>query len=373
MLFFIAGCFVPAFLVSLVATFMISRCAQSWGLLDHPAARKVHTTPTPLGGGIGIWLGVVLPLAGVQLTTWVLTRSPEVPSWFPAEVAQHLDGVLYRSGQMWGIVAAGTILALMGLLDDVRNIPWLPRLVVQVLVAAALVIEGGVQATVFVPLPWVGALLTAVWIIVLVNAFNFLDNMDGLSGGIALIASLMFAAVMLTSTSEPHWLVGGVLLTLSGALCGFLCLNWPPARIFMGDSGSYFVGLMLACSTVLGTFYDFEANGSGDKKHVILAPLFILAVPLYDFLTVIWIRLRQRRSPFHPDKSHFSHRLVEMGFTPRDAVLTIHLATLTTGLGALILFRVSDWTASLLIFALICCVLAIVAILETVGRQGNEK
>ncbi|HID24797.1 MAG TPA: undecaprenyl/decaprenyl-phosphate alpha-N-acetylglucosaminyl 1-phosphate transferase, partial [Planctomycetaceae bacterium] len=228
----------------------------------------------------------------------------------------------------------------------------------------------GVRATVFVPYPWVGLFLSVLWILVLINAFNFLDNMDGLSSGIAFISSALFAAIMLVGTSEPHWLVGGVLLVLAGALAGFLWFNWPPARVFMGDSGSYFIGLMLACATLLGTFYEFETSG-GEHRHVILAPVFILAVPLYDFCSVILIRLREGRSPFHPDKSHFSHRLVQMGFAPRNAVLTIHLATLTTGLGGLLLYRVRDWFSALLIAFLIACVLAIVGILETVGRGAN--
>jgi UDP-GlcNAc:undecaprenyl-phosphate GlcNAc-1-phosphate transferase len=154
---------------------------------------------------------------------------------------------------------------------------------------------------------------------------------------------------------------------LVGALAGFLCHNRPPARIFMGDSGSYFVGLMMATMSIRGTFYE----ASSGSEHVILAPLCILAVPLYDFCSVMVIRLRQRRSPFHPDKSHFSHRLVELGLKPPKAVLTIHLATLTTGLGGLLLYQVPGWSGAMMVIALIGCVLAIIAILETVARKRN--
>ena len=369
MLFFVAACVLPAFFISCLTTAVMRKWAPKLDLVDRPAERKVHVTATPLGGGIAIWLGVVVPLAAVQATAWILTRNDAAPQWLPAGIAVHLEGVLFRSGQMWSILAAGTILAVLGLIDDLRGLPWLPRLLVQLCVATGLVAWGDVRATLFVPLPWLGAAATAVWIIVLVNAFNFLDNMDGLSSGIALIASILFAVIMLTSR-EPHWLVGGVLLVLAGSLIGFLFHNWPPARIFMGDSGSYFIGLVLACMAVLGTFYEYEDNNQ-PGKHVILAPLCILAIPLYDFASVMLIRILERRSPFHPDKSHFSHRLVEMGLKPRDAVLTIHLATLTTGLGALLLFRVDDWAAAFLVVALIASVLAIVAILETVGRKNN--
>jgi len=365
-LVFVAACILPSFAITFVATAMVRVLAPRWGLLDKPNTRKVHETPTVLGGGIGIWLGVVLPISAVQTLAWIFVDAGELPQWIPAGLAEHVEGVLYRSGQMWAILAAGTVLACMGLIDDMTNLAWQPRLAIQVCVAVALV-AGGVRATVFVSPSWLGMLLTVGWILVLVNAFNFIDNMDGLSSGIALIASLLFAAVMLSATAEPRWLVGGVLLVLSGSLAGFLCHNWPPARIFMGDSGSYFIGLLLATMTVVGTFYDEQV----ESRHVILAPLCVLAVPLYDFCSVVLIRIRQRRSPFHPDKSHFSHRLVELGLSPRDAVLTIHLATLTTGLGALLLYKVPGWPGAWLVVALIACVLAIVAILETVGRVSN--
>ncbi|MCA9068038.1 MAG: undecaprenyl/decaprenyl-phosphate alpha-N-acetylglucosaminyl 1-phosphate transferase, partial [Planctomycetaceae bacterium] len=211
------------------------------------------------------------------------------------------------------------------------------------------------------------------WYLVLINVFNFLDNMDGLFFCIALIASLLFSVVMLTGTSEPRWLVGGALLVLAGSISGFLFFhNWPPARIFMGDSGSYFIGLLLASLTMLGTYY--EHTEVETSRHVILAPLCILAVPLYDISSVILIRLKQGRSPFQPDKSHFSHRLVELGLKPSRAVLTIYLATLTTGLGGLLLYQVEDWTGALLVALLISCVLAMIGILETAGRRvANGK
>ena len=194
---------------------------------------------------------------------------------------------------------------------------------------------------------------------------NFLDNMDGLSAGIGVIASLMSAGILLLMVREAHWCVAFVLLILSGSLSGFLVWNRPPASIFMGDSGSNLIGFLLATLTVTGSFY--QQSGS---RHVILAPLCILAIPLYDFVTVILIRLKAGRSPFHGDKSHFSHRLVELGLRPARAVLTIHLATLMTGLGGLLLYKVVDWTGAWLIIALICCVLSLVSILETVGRRS---
>ena len=146
---------------------------------------------------------------------------------------------------------------------------------------------------------------------------------------------------------------------------GILSMESAPASIFMGDCGSNLIGFLLATLTVTGTFY--ERTGS---RHVMLAPLCVMAVPLYDFCTVIFIRLKQGRSPFHGDKSHFSHRLVELGLKPAHAVLTIHLTTAMTGLGALLLYRVPDWNGAALVIALIFMILSIIAILETVGRRS---
>jgi UDP-GlcNAc:undecaprenyl-phosphate/decaprenyl-phosphate GlcNAc-1-phosphate transferase len=369
MIFFVLACVVPSFLISLCVTAAMRLLAPRIGLIDLPAARKVHKIPTPLGGGIGIVAGVVVPLLCAELAARYLIEHQTLRARLLNDAGISLEGVLERRTQLWWILGAGMLLSLMGLIDDRRNLHWVPRLLVQIGVACGLVFGAEVHATVFAPQPIVGQVLSVFWILVLINSFNFLDNMDGLSAGIALIAAVVLACVMLNYTEEPRWLVAGLMLVLVGSLIGFLCHNWHPARIFMGDTGSYFIGLIMACATLLGTYYEYdEAPGS---RHVVLAPLCILAIPLYDFCSVVMIRALQGRSPFHADKSHFSHRLVELGLRPRNAVLTIHLATLTTGLAALLLYRVHDWSGAVLILALVVCILAIIAILETAGRMNN--
>jgi UDP-GlcNAc:undecaprenyl-phosphate GlcNAc-1-phosphate transferase len=364
---FALACVAPAFLISFTVTALMRRWAPRWGFVDRPAARKVHAVPTPLGGGIGIVCGFIATIALVHVTVYLLSRRPAPPSWLPPEIAPHLPGVLSRVGQIWALIAAGVLLAAVGFLDDYRGLSWSSRLAVHTGLAAALVF-GGIRATVFISQPWIGMLLTALWIVVLINSFNFLDNMDALSAGTGLIASLMFAAIMMLLTPQPRWFVGGCLLALAGSLVGFLYHNRPPAKIFMGDAGSTFIGLMLASLTILGTFYDFRLN----QPHVMLAPLCVLALPLYDITSVILIRLSEGRSPFQPDKKHFSHRLVELGLTKPQAVLTVHLVTLTTGIGGLLLYRVDGWSGALLVVGLILCLLAIVAILETAGRAHRS-
>lgn len=368
MLLLIAACLLSGFAVASLVTAVMRRLAPRLGLLDQPNARKVHVVPTPLGGGVGILFGIIVPLLAAQIAAAVLSRRDPVPDWLPAELARHVAGVAHRAGELWSIVFAGIIISALGLADDLHALRWQPKLAVQFLVAAGLV-AGGVRATLFVQAPWIGWLLTILWIVVLTNAFNFLDNMDALSGGIAFIACSIFALMMLTGTSQPHWFVAGFLLILAGSIAGFLLHNWPPAKIFMGDTGSCLIGLLLACMTVVGTFYDYETH----SPHVILAPLCVLAVPLYDFSSVVLIRLRQGRSPFHADKCHFSHRLVEMGLSRLHAVLTIHLVTLTTGFGGLLLYQVEGWPGALLILALILCILAVIAILEFAGRAKKVE
>ena len=357
MLVFILGCLAPAFCVAFLSTGLMRWLSPRLGLIDSPAARKVHRVPTPLGGGVGIWCGVVLPLALFQFLLW--QPSETIAHWMPAELVPVINGAAKRSPQLWIVLAGATVLAAAGLLDDFRPQPWLPRMVLQVAVAI-LVVWSGVRGSVFVAAPWIGAALTVGWFVVLVNSFNFLDNMDGLSGGIGLIVSAIFAGMMFIAPGEPRWLVAGFFLLLAGSLLGFLCHNWSPARIFMGDAGSYFIGFSIAAMTVLGTFYTPAAQ----DQHVILAPFCALAIPLYDICSVVYIRLKEGRSPFHPDKRHFSHRLVAMGLRPVTAVLTVHLATLTTGLGGLVLYFVPTWTAAIAPLAMVACVVLIIAVLE---------
>lgn len=359
------GCLVPAFWVSFLATGGMRWIAPKFGLIDRPAARKVHLVPTALGGGVGIWAGVVIPLAIAQILVW--TMRPEIEARLPDTLVQHLDGAVARSAELWIILGGGTILAFAGLLDDFRPLPWLPRLLLQFGVSAV-VVWSGVRASLFVADPWVGGILTVGWCVVLVNSFNFLDNMDGLSAGIGLITSTIFAVMMLSRPDEPRWLVAGFFLILAGSLVGFLCHNWSPARIFMGDAGSYFLGFTTACMSVLGTYYT-AADG---RQHAILAPFCVLAVPLYDTCSVIYLRLREGRSPFHPDKRHFSHRLVAMGLSKVQAVLTVHLATLTTGLGGLALQQVKSWNAAMIIVSMVACVILIIAVLEAAPRAGEK-
>ena len=369
-LWLVAAVVAPSLVTALAAAYLVRRWAPRWGLIDKPAARKVHVTPTPLGGGLAIWLAVVLPFAVGQVLLWLVAAGVVARQWLPAEAQRHVGGLLEQSPRLWILLGAGTVLMAVGLADDRWGLGWRIRLAVQFGVAAACVSLQDWRLTAFLDLPLVTWVLSVLWIVALINSFNMLDNMDALSAGIAAIAAGLLAAVLLTTpapdTQQPQLFVGGFLLVLVGALLGFLWHNRPIAKLFMGDAGSYFVGFCIAICTLQATFSSYEST----SQHTVLAPLCVLAVPLYDLVTVLWIRIREGRSPFQADKSHFSHRLVELGLTKGQAVLTIYLTTATCGLGALLLYRV-DWGGAAIILLMVLCVLSLIAILETTGRRNR--
>ena len=365
--FVIVACMVPSMVVCWAAAFAVRKLGPRWGLVDRPGHRKIHSAPMPTSGGLALWLGIVLPLAVGQVTLWGLSQF--AADHLPTFVAAHLPGLLHQSGRLWELLAGGTVLMLLGLADDRRGLDWRLRLGVQTAVAIVLVSLGW-RMSLFLDslnMPWITGALSVLWIVGLVNSFNMLDNMDGLSAGVAAIAAAMLAAMTLLTprpdNNQPQLFVAGFLLVIVGSLVGFLWHNRPPARLFMGDAGSYLVGYLLAMATLTATF-----AGGKLPRHAILGPLCVLAVPLYDTATVVLIRLRSGRSPFVGDKSHFSHRLVELGLSKPRAVLTIYLATATCGLGALLLRQVDHFGAAVVLL-MVACTLTLVAILETIGRR----
>jgi UDP-GlcNAc:undecaprenyl-phosphate GlcNAc-1-phosphate transferase len=286
--------------------------------------------------------------------------------WFPDSVRRHLPGLLSRGPLVALVLGLGAVIMLMGLVDDRRGLSYGLRLIIEVGLVLVLT-WNGVRLTLLPPLShlWVSSAITVLWVVGLTNAFNFLDNMDGLSAGVALISTALFCVLM---GLIGNYFIAGMLLALMGALSGFLCFNWSPASIFMGDAGSNYIGFMVGVVTVVSTF-----TRPGLPEITIAAPLCVLAVPIYDSITVIWIRLRQGRSPFHPDKNHFSHRLVALGLTQKQAVLTVYLVTLATGLGALLLYPLSEMAAGLsagVVLLQVACLLGVVAVLEAAGRKG---
>ena len=351
--------FVSSLVVSAVLVPIVRRVSLRAGFVDHPAERKVHRAPMPLGGGVAIFLGVLLPaLAGVAVV--LILHHGGVPAWLPAQLTDHIGGVLRVMPRLFLVMGGGLVLVVMGLLDDRRPIPAGLKLIVQLAVAFGLWLAG-IRITVFVGSHAFSAVVTVLWITVVTNAFNFLDNMDGLSAGVAAISGAIFLAV---AAAAGQFFVSASLLCLIGAVTGFLLYNFPPARIFMGDAGSTFIGYLLGVLTAMLTFYT-----AGGGLFRVLAPVVILALPLYDLTSVVLIRLSEGRSPFQPDKRHFSHRLAALGLSTRQVVLTIYLVTFSLGVSATFLFAVGPVGA----VTVLVQVLAMIAVIWTLERAGGKR
>jgi UDP-GlcNAc:undecaprenyl-phosphate GlcNAc-1-phosphate transferase len=269
--------------------------------------------------------------------------------------------VVKKFPQLLALLVGASAIFLLGLIDDRRKLgPWV-KLAVQVLVAVALVLVG-VRITAFLHSEVLGSILTVCWIVVITNAFNFMDNMDGLSAGVAFIVGCIFLVV---SVQSGQLFIAAALLPFVGALAGFLPFNLSPARIFMGDAGALFLGFYLSSLSVLFTFY----SGPTVSFRPFVLPLLIFAVPIYDAVSVTIIRLREGRSPFHGDRRHLSHRLVLLGLSERLAVGAIHLLTLGIGLSATLLYIMQSPTVEVLVLVQAGVLLCLVMVLERAIRS----
>ena len=370
-----ATLFLASFLISLLGTFLARRFAHRLGLIDAPGDRKVHTIPTPRNGGIGIFAGFAVPLAislllAIPLSYYSLIH--QFPPFIPEPLQKHIPGLLAHQSLAWLFLACTLEIHILGLLDDKKPIrPW-PKLLAQVAIAGTLVILGDIllapgafRILTFLgnfPSPgfFLSALLSILWIVALTNAFNFLDHMDGLSAGIAFICAAMF---LIAAAFNGQLFICALLLLFLGSVLGFLCFNFPPATIFMGDGGSMVLGFILSVLTIRTTYYQ-----PGRHWYAILMPLFVMAIPLYDLVIVSILRLAKGRSPLQADTNHFSHRLTRHGFSKRAAVLVIYGLTLATGITAPLLARVDDISA-MLIAAQLLGTLVVFATLERVGEH----
>lgn len=362
---------VPPLLISALSLYGVRRLAPRLGLLDRPGGHSTHANTTPLGGGIGIWLGIIITFAIGTAVVYVARGSTDFQGQLPSGVLLYLDGIWSRAGKFWSLLAAASILFVLGVIDDRRGVNAWVRLGVEFAVAAFVVYGLRFSLTAYIGVSWLTDLLSLIWIVGVINSFNMLDNMDGLSGGVAAIIAAAMAGVMLTTpdpgTTRPQLLVAALLLVVCGSLLGFLWHNRPPAKIFMGDGGSYLIGFLIAVAMLMATY-----AGQGERPHAVLAPLCAMAVPLYDMCTVLSIRIAEGRSLFVGDRSHFSHRLVELGLNRTQAVLTIYLVTATCGLAAVLLTHVSILQAAT-VLGIVLCMLLLVVILESTGWRKDDE
>ena len=286
--------FVPVLIVgfatALGMTPISRQIAIRLGVVDKPSLpRKIHKDHKPMMGGLAIYVGLALAL---------LVFSP------PRHIAELLV-----------IVGGAGVLALVGLLDDRYNLSVGLRFGVMTLVALVIIASGSqirLFGTQVLDIP-----ITIVWIVALCNAFNFLDNMDGLTAGMSAIAGLFF---LLIALSQGQVLVALLAAAILGSALGFLTYNFNPASTFMGDMGSVTLGFLMSILAIKLQFQHTPLSISW------MIPILVLALPIFDINLVVWTRLAEKRSPFEGGRDHTSHRLVALGFTARRAVLVLYVA-----------------------------------------------
>ncbi len=344
---------IPCFIIAMGVTWMVTplaiRVAHALGAVDHPAARKVHSSPIPRIGGVAVYIGFLASLVFAALAAGLLSD----PS---------------MSGTPWaGLAVAASGMLLVGLWDDLRGLSFGWKFAAQIVAASWAWSSGFSIESVTHPLGGtldLGLLsfpATVLWIVAITNAVNLIDGLDGLAAGTALITT---GAVAVIAFSKAQVGVTAASVALAGALLGFLRYNFNPARIFLGDSGSMFLGFVLAVTSVRG-------SQKGTTAVAILVPLLVLGLPVLDTGLAVVRRLyrvgnrgaqsdeslryiaRNVRHVFLPDREHIHHRLIEAGLSHRQAVLTLYGVGVVFALAAfsLVLLK-SAWMAILLILIL---------------------
>ena len=319
--------FLAAFAVSVICTPLAIKLAPKIGAVDVPKdARRVHTKPMPRFGGMAIFIGTM------------------------AVVTVFLE----KDSQLWGVILSGTLMYLVGVVDDLKGIPAKVKLLGQIACATILYCFSIRITTMANLLPWgpglirfpvvISFLVTVVWIVGVTNAVNLIDGLDGLAAGVCCIASLSIAY---TAHLHDRMTTCSIMSALAGACVGFLMFNFNPAKIFMGDSGSLFLGYMLASVSLLG-----DTPLKSTTVLATLVPICVLALPLFDTTFAILRRLVTHRPIMEADRGHLHHRIMAIGWGQRRTVLILYCISGVMGVAA-ILFSLDMYieTLALMIIA----------------------
>jgi len=340
--------FVFAFVLAAVSTALLTplvrRLALRIGAVSNPGGRNVNERSVPRLGGIAIAFGFLVPLVAL-----VLTKS---------SVAETLRSEWHKVA---GLLAGAVLLVGVGVLDDTRRLRASHKLIAQI-AAGSLAYAAGYHIDA-VRLPLIGDLnmgifalpVTVLWIVGIVNALNLIDGLDGLAGGIAFFAGITNFVV--ASVSKDTF-IAAVMATMLGAVLGFLAFNFNPARIFMGDSGSYLLGFILGTSSVAG------AQQKTSTAVAILVPVLALCVPIFDTLFTMLRRFLERRPIFSPDRGHIHHRLLDMGITHRRAVLILYGVSLVLTAAAIGVSLGRSWQVGV---AILVASVALIGLTRFVG------
>jgi UDP-GlcNAc:undecaprenyl-phosphate GlcNAc-1-phosphate transferase len=360
--------FVVALVVSVALTPVAARLARRIGAVDVPRDRGLALRETPLLGGLAILAGVLV--AGAI--------------WLPGEIKLPRVPHTHASGgtvHTWGVIAGACLIALIGAIDDVRELKPLVKLAGQILAAAIAVESGAVVTNVTVPFlgalqfPNTGGVLTVIWLVGLMNVVNFSDGVDGLAAGICTIDGVAFSIIAFSLDVNGAAILAAL---TAGAALGFLFHNFHPASVFMGDAGANLLGYLLGVATVVGSL-------KTNAFVALIVPLVVLAIPFLDTSFVIAKRLKYRRKPWSADDTHFHHRMVAIGFSQRKTVLYLYGWTLLmAGLAVALRFighyekHSPGWIAFLVVLALAALAASIylVVVLEIFkfkGLRTNER
>jgi UDP-GlcNAc:undecaprenyl-phosphate GlcNAc-1-phosphate transferase len=330
-------------LVSFIMTPLVKYAAFKFNILDKPDPRKVHNTPTPLMGGIGIYIAFIVAILG---------------------------NVIF-SRELFAVLIGATIVFISGLLDDIMKLSSKVRLLLQLL-AVMILITNGISIAIFEP-TWFGtilnSLITCLWIIGLTNTTNFFDGMDGLATGLCILFSF-FIGVVAFQTYQPF--LGWLAVAVMGGCLGFLPSNFraeKPAEIFLGDSGSNFLGFTLAAITVMGEWSEKSLVSS------LVTPVLIFSVLIYDMIYITVSRIvtgkvhNIKEWLDYVGKDHLHHRLADLLHSRKKSVLFILLLTFTLGFNALLL-RDSDAISAVILLSQALCILVVITIIEIAGNRN---
>ena len=334
-----------AFIVSFAFTFattpLVRRFAFKIGAIDIPKDnRRMHKKPTPRIGGLAI-------IFGFTVATLCFAQP---------------------SRQLYGTLAGAAIIAVMGVIDDCKNLPAKLKFVIQIIAALVVVFAGDIKIDVFTNpnflsdnpywvLPeWLSVTLTVIWIVFITNAVNFIDGLDGLAAGVSAIMSISLVFISIRVGEYSIAILG---IALMGSCFGFMPFNFNPAKIFMGDTGSTFLGFMLATLSIQGVF----------KSYAVISfavPLLILGLPLFDALFAMIRRILRGQSPMTADRGHLHHRLVDMGFSQKQTVFILYAISGVLGITAVLLAESGVLRALLLVI----CVLILLLIGSMLGKNS---
>ncbi|MCM8818463.1 MAG: undecaprenyl/decaprenyl-phosphate alpha-N-acetylglucosaminyl 1-phosphate transferase [Candidatus Omnitrophica bacterium] len=275
--------FVLSFLFSLILTYLFGKLAKKIGIIALPSDRKIHTKPTPLLGGLGIFCSFFLVIAfGIISINF---------GFIPEFTKDYIDGIYSVLPKLMIIIFGGILTIFFGLLDDSYELKPFQKLIFQI-ITATIIFLSGIRITFFISNFLISYLITVFWIVLMMNCFNLLDNMDGLSSGVAFITGMI---LFIFALEMGQLFIATILSVFLGSILGFLIHNFPPAKIFMGECGSSFIGYFLGVISILLTYYRYEES----KNFLpIFIPIIVFSVPFFDTISVIWIRKKKKISNF---------------------------------------------------------------------------